>query len=87
MIFATDRNVRVALAGLFLQTAAWSQSPEPSGRRLHGAAPGIRDDLDRVRRSWTPRRDPRPSARTKRVYISTTKQLMCLDLVTEKLLW
>ena len=27
------------------------------------------------------------SARTKRLYISTIKQLMCLDLVTEKLLW
>ena len=27
------------------------------------------------------------SAATKRIYISTIKQLMCLDLVTEKLLW
>ena len=27
------------------------------------------------------------SARTKRIYISTIKQLMCLDLVSEKLLW
>jgi len=27
------------------------------------------------------------NSRTKRLYISTTKQLMCLDLVTEKLLW
>jgi hypothetical protein len=27
------------------------------------------------------------SARTKKVYISTIKQLMCLDLVSEKLLW
>ena len=27
------------------------------------------------------------SARTKRLYISTIKQLMCLDLVSEKLLW
>ena len=27
------------------------------------------------------------SARTKKVYISTIKQLMCLDLVTEKLDW
>ncbi len=27
------------------------------------------------------------SARTKRLYISTIKQLMCLDLVTEKVLW
>jgi hypothetical protein len=27
------------------------------------------------------------SAATKRIYISTTQQLMCLDLVTEKLLW
>jgi hypothetical protein len=27
------------------------------------------------------------SARTGKLYISTTKQLMCLDLVTEKLLW
>jgi hypothetical protein len=27
------------------------------------------------------------NAATKRIYISTTQQLMCLDLVTEKLLW
>ena len=27
------------------------------------------------------------SAATKKIYISTTQQLMCLDLVTEKLLW
>jgi hypothetical protein len=27
------------------------------------------------------------SARTKRIYISTIKQLMCLDMVTEKVLW
>src|SRR5271170_5891636 len=27
------------------------------------------------------------SAVSKRIYISTTQQLMCLDLVTEKLLW
>jgi hypothetical protein len=27
------------------------------------------------------------NAETKRIYISTTQQLMCLDLVTEKLLW
>ncbi len=27
------------------------------------------------------------SARTKRIYISTIKQLMCLDMVSEKLLW
>src|ERR1700678_3304298 len=27
------------------------------------------------------------SAATKKIYISTIKQLMCLDLVTEKLLW
>src|ERR1700758_2278383 len=27
------------------------------------------------------------SARTGRIYISTIKQLMCLDLVSEKLLW
>ncbi len=27
------------------------------------------------------------NATTKRIYISTTQQLMCLDLVTEKLLW
>ena len=27
------------------------------------------------------------NAATKKIYISTTKQLMCLDLVTEKLLW
>jgi len=27
------------------------------------------------------------SARTKKLYISTTKQLMCIDLVSEKLLW
>src|SRR6266446_3708262 len=27
------------------------------------------------------------SARTKRLYISTIKQLMCIDLVSEKLLW
>lgn len=27
------------------------------------------------------------SARTRRIYISTIKQLMCLDLVTEKVLW
>src|ERR1700678_2594507 len=27
------------------------------------------------------------NAATKRIYISTTQQLMCLDLVTERLLW
>jgi hypothetical protein len=27
------------------------------------------------------------SAQTKRVYVSTTKQLFCMDLITEKLLW
>ena len=27
------------------------------------------------------------NAATKKIYISTTQQLMCLDLVTEKLLW
>src|SRR5262249_44686267 len=27
------------------------------------------------------------SARTKRLYISTIRQLMCLDLISEKLLW
>ena len=27
------------------------------------------------------------SARTKRIYVSTIKQLMCLDMVSEKLLW
>ena len=27
------------------------------------------------------------NATTKKIYVSTTKQLMCLDLVTEKLLW
>src|SRR3954471_19020972 len=27
------------------------------------------------------------SARTKKLYISTIKQLMCIDLVTEKLVW
>ena len=27
------------------------------------------------------------SAATRKIYISTTKQLMCLDLVSEKLLW
>ena len=113
MLSVIDRIVRVALAGLFLHAAAWAQPPEPSGRRLYVAVPGIRDyleygghgllvfDIDHehrfVKRIATAGLDPKgtplnvkgicANAQTKRLYISTTKQLMCLDLVTEKLLW
>jgi hypothetical protein len=113
MLSAFYRIVRVALAGFFLQTMAWAQPPESTGRRLYVAVPGIRDyleygghgllvfDIDHehqfIKRIATAGLDPKgtplnvkgicANAHTKRLYISTTKQLMCLDLVTEKLLW